>query len=208
MNSFQNYIEKYFGQHTWTTLYTYEINCDYNCGVILLYFNLTKQNVQNKTICPSLDTLRINQHIYLDIISKISILIESLLVLIDSLSISYKNVSKDMTNYNLAKIYSIIDGISASRVRYNMRRALGLYDITNMRKLSGQQKVILGRAYDETQKIVMKKLINLIDFYDDFRIVYGKTKHGLTYHSGQLPISSDNNKFLDSLLISMETLPN
>ena len=78
-DSFKKYINDNFGNHTWTTLFTYEINCDYNCGTILLYFNLTSQNIQNKSICPTLDTLRINQHIYLDIISKTSILIESLI---------------------------------------------------------------------------------------------------------------------------------
>jgi hypothetical protein len=203
-DNFQNYINDDFGQQTWTTLFTYEINCDYNCGTILLYFNLTKQNIQNKSICPSLDTLRINQHIYLDIISKTSILIESLLVLIDSLSISYKDVSKNMTNYNLNKIHSIIDGIRANRVKYNLRRALGFCDISEMTMLSDKQKKVLGRAYDETQKIIMKKLNNLVDFYDEFHIVYGKTKHGLTYYSGQLPISSHDNNFLDSLLMCMD----
>ena len=50
----------------------------------------------------------------------------------------------------------------------------------------------------------MKKLTNLVEFYDEFRIVYGKTKHGLTYLSGQLPVSSHENNFLDSLLICMD----
>lgn len=174
-NSFQKYINDNFGNHTWTTLFTYEINCDYNCGTILLYFNLTSQNIQNKSICPTLDTLRINQHIYLDIISKTSILIESLLVLIDSLSISYKGLSKNMTNYNLNKIYSIINAIRAKTVKYNLRRALGFCDISDMTILSDKQKKVLGSAYEETQRIIMKKLNNMLDFYDEFRILYGKT---------------------------------
>jgi hypothetical protein len=52
MNSFQKYINDDFGQHTWTTLFTYETNCDYNIRTILLYFKLTELHIQNKSYCP------------------------------------------------------------------------------------------------------------------------------------------------------------
>jgi hypothetical protein len=201
--NFQNFIKSNkFGQHTWTTLFTYRMNCKIVIKTIELYSNLLQQKLST-TKHSSVDILRIKQQLYLDTISKISILIESFLVLIDSLSHSYGLVSKNMLGYNLGKIHSIIKNIHANPVEYDMRLVLGLYDISRMSFLSEHQKIVLEKVYDETQKIAISKLKNLAEFYDDFYIVYVKTKHGLTYYSGQVPKSSHDNGFLDSLLICM-----
>ena len=60
------------------------------------------------------DIIRIQQHIVLDTISKIQILIESTLVLVHSLSIGYHTAAKNMTYYD----YNLLDTI-ISEIRKN-----------------------------------------------------------------------------------------
>ena len=204
INRYQNFVKSNtFGQHTYTTLFTFRKNCDYVFETNILYSKLTQQNFSNSEYS-TLDILRIKQQIHLDIISKISVLTESFFVLVDSLSYSYKDVSQNMISYEFGKIHSIIENIHANPVKYDMRLVLGLYDISQMRFLSKQQTIALQKVYDETQKMAISKLRSIANFYNEFHLVYLKSKHGLTYYSGQLPISGRTDDFLESLLICMD----
>lgn len=198
IENFNNYIfSNNFGIRTWTTLFTYRENYNFICETINLYSKLL---IQTNTQYNSHD-IRIKQQICLDIISKLSVLIESLIILINALSRPYASVPENITKYKIEKIYSIITELRSNHLSFNIRRALGLCKISNMTELSTQQRNVIAKAYTETVKVVISKLANLINFYDDFRVVYGKTKHGLTYYLGHIEKSSQKDVFHNSLLL-------
>jgi hypothetical protein len=43
---------------------------------------------------------------------------------------------------------------------------------------------LLLDLYEKTIDYVWRRLVNIADFYDRFRIAYGKSKHGLTMQTG------------------------
>ena len=152
---------------------------------------MVNANIEDLPDLNVLDRLRIRQQIYLDVISKILILIESTMVLVDSLSRpTYSDLLENMTNYQFTYLYSILENIRQEK--YNMRPILGLYDITKIDILTSEERKILSKIYSESQKVALDKLKILVEFYDDFRIIYGKTKHGLTIRSGFVPNSQFN----------------
>lgn len=112
---------------------------------------------------------------------KIEILIESTLVLVHSLSSGYYTVAQDMTFYDFKLLYSIIEKIRDKD--YNMRRILGLPDLSTL-SLSPEEKSYLKRDFNECEVKAWNALNKLAEFYEKYRLIYGKSKHGLTIQSG------------------------
>jgi hypothetical protein len=151
----------------------------------------------------------INQFIYLDVISKLEILIESSLVLIHALSHNYNQVASLMLYYDTNLINTVINKINNRR--YNLKKVFGLPNISKLSILSKEERKYLVNEYDEMEKILYSCLLYLIKFYNKFRLIYGKYKHGLTIVSGlnifpssnALPTNSEC-KFENSMLVGYD----
>ena len=131
-----------FGKYTYTTIYVFHVNLNYTIRTIELYSILIKK-LDEGLIKHSFDDsqlLRIKQHITLDCISKIMVLIESTLMLCYALSEGYAKVPEIMTYYELTKIDSAINSIK--KEEYNMRKILGLPDL-ELLDLSEDEKKFL-----------------------------------------------------------------
>jgi len=82
-------------------------------NIMELYENLVKCDIH----------IQVKQHIMLDIIVKIMILIETTLVLVDALSMGYHMVVKKLTYYSFSDVYQIMENILTSK--HNHRKVLG-----------------------------------------------------------------------------------
>jgi hypothetical protein len=135
------------------------------------------------------DNIRIKQQITLDVIMKTQILIESALVLIHSLSTGYSTVARNMTYYNMDLVNNIIKEITKGKklknYKYNIRKALGLPNLRYL-LLSHEEKRFLNEDFVTGEYEFIQQLKQLAAFYDKFRVVYGKSKHGLVYIAGGL----------------------
>jgi len=197
---------KKFGIDTWMTLQLFKNNTHYILTTLKLYGVLIKRldegNIPNN-LGPR-DKVVVKQFIILDVIMKLEILVESTLVLIQALSKDRNSVPKFMTYYDTDIIRIAIDKIKNRR--YNMEKILGLLKISQIPFLSREERKYLSSDYGELVKKMYKNLDTLAEFYEDFRLIYGKTKHGLTINPG-LDLTYDpqhiqkNPQFEDSLLI-------
>lgn len=148
-----------------------------------------------------MDILRVKQNIYVDVISKLSILIESTIVLLDALSYSkYKKIPHNLVYYDFKLVYSIIKKLRKKNPPYNFRKILGLYYLPKNTILTKQEKELVGKIYSKIEKVMITKVKSIIEFYDNFRIVYGKSKHGLTMYSGIVEKNNTKFEFDKSLL--------
>ena len=175
---------KEFGIDTWMTIHLFKNNTHYILNTLKLYGVLIKRldegNIAN-TLIPR-DKVIVKQFIILDVIMKLEILIESTLVLIHALSKDRNSVPKLMTYYDTDIIRIAIEKIKNRR--YNMERILSLLKISQIPFLSKEERKYLAFDYGESVKKMYKNLDTLADFYEDFRLIYGKTKHGLTLNPG------------------------
>ena len=178
-----------FGLETWMIIESFWINFSNIIATMELYENMVKCEMH----------IQVKQHIMLDIIVKIMILIETTLVLVDALSIGYHMVVKKLTYYSFSDVYQIMENIRTSK--YNYRKVLGFPSVGKL-PLTKEEQKYLANNYQNGFTIFSTALNSLIEFYNKFRILYGKSKHGLTIVSG---ISPDTNAtspvFEDSLLI-------
>jgi hypothetical protein len=195
LERYESFIRsKKFGEDTLRTVHLFGFNVVHSMNTIELYFVLIKRlnegdiKMSNAT---KGDQVRVMQHVYLDMIMKIEILIESTLVLIYSLSQSYQSVPQNMTNYSIQLVYEIIKKIRKRSKDMNMRRILALPNPAKL-KLDHHERKLLLDVYDKTEDYFWKRLVSFADFYDRFRIVYGKSKHGLTMQTG-LSLILENN---------------
>jgi hypothetical protein len=172
-----------FGLDTWTTLVLLNQNSHNILLTIQLYGIIVKRlddgDIPNNF--RSIDSVRIKQHIYMDVIMKIQILIETLLVLIHALSKNYSKVSQILTFYDTKLVRSIIEKIRTKK--YNIRKVLGLPKLGKL-PLNDEQNRFMLLEYKEWERLANEIFCKLADFYEDFRIAYGKSKHGLTFQTG------------------------
>jgi hypothetical protein len=178
-----------FGIHTWTTIFNFGINTHDIILTIQLYSTLFERLDKGDLLTNNnqQEISRIKQQFVLDAILKLEILIESTLVLVHSLSIEYHTVAKNMTYYDSALVESIIREISINKkirnYKYNMRRVLGLPNLKHL-SLSTKEKELLNSDFESFELTFLDVLKTLVSFYDKFRIVYGKSKHGLAFITG------------------------
>jgi hypothetical protein len=178
-----------FGLDTWMIIERLRINFSNMIATMELYQNMVKCDMH----------IQVKQHIMLDIIVKIMILIETTLVLVDALSTGYHMVVKKLTYYAFSDVYQIMENIRTNQ--YNYRKVLGFPSVDTLPLASEEQKY-LAKNYQKRFTSFSTALNRLIGFYNKFRILYGKSKHGLTFVSGVMPGASVTSLvFEDSLLI-------
>ncbi len=86
-----------------------------------------------------------------------------------------------MTFYDTRVVRSIISKVLGKK--YNLRKVLGLPNLKNL-PLTEEERRFMLKEYKEFDRLANKILHRLINFYEDFRIAYGKSKHGLTFQTG------------------------
>jgi hypothetical protein len=175
-----------FGGPAWQTIYLFNYNLLHMINLVELHFVLLDRMDNpdpNKRIdLSNLDPMRIvtlKQITYLDILSKIQSLIESTLIFVGSLSEGYKQVANDMSFYDFNKLNNIISKIKKKKC-FNMRKALGFCDITQL-GLEPEERKLMSKAYLLNCDYFYTIFIKLITFYEKYKIVYGKFKHGLNF---------------------------
>lgn len=187
MNNYYSFIKSNkFGEDTWRTLHLFGYNITLSINTIELYLVLIKRldegDIDISSI-PKDNQIRIRQHIYLDMIMKVEILIESTIVLIAALSKGYRYVPTNMTNYEINFVYETVKKIRKKSKDLNMRVILGLPNPSKL-PLNRQERRLLLDLYEMNYEYFWNRFQNLVDFYDKFRIVFGKSKHGLTMQTG------------------------
>jgi hypothetical protein len=174
-----------FGLETYNTLFLFNINISYLIETVTIYDRLIQKlgTTEFPLEFNDLRLLRLKQYIKLDAISRIEAAIESTLVLIDELSNGYSNVARSMTYYGIKRPRDIVKKIISTKNPYPMRKVLALPDIGSL-ELDPAERKLLGTIYIDTTKTAFSYIKKLAKFYDRYRIVYGKHKHGLTLESG------------------------
>lgn len=191
-----NFINKNIGIDAWVTLSCFQINSLTTIKQIEMseqFWNIS--NINSNEL--SQDEIRIYQQFMLDIISKIEIIIESLLVLIHELSKGYDNLSIKMTYYRPEILQDIIKEMFINN-NYNKNRAFAIPTFTGL-SLENEERTFLENDYNNLKNLLHNNLEKLSKFYNQFRMIYGKTKHGLTYMSGTQSEGSNNSFFNSSL---------
>jgi hypothetical protein len=197
-----------FGKHTWNTLHLLNSNSYLIKKTIRIYLKLIEGS-HIESISDNIEgihLLRIKQHIVLDCIAKLQSVIETTLVLIHALSDAYGTIAEFMSFYDLRLPKQIVEKIRKND--YNMRKVLGLIDIGEL-GLSNDQRKLLGKIYSDTIEYMIKEITNLANFYDKYRIVYGKWRHGQTFQSGDTLTTTDiiphhPSNLKDSLLLVVD----
>lgn len=180
----QTYIgSEKFGIDTFKTLYLFNTNVQYALLGIKLN-GILQTKLDDKGITHNLtddELLRVKHTMILDVIMKIEIIIESTLILLDALSRDYKHVPQMMTRYNFNLLPKIIKKIRKGD--YNLRKILALPDIGSL-PISAEERRFLGNLYLESTHTVQDSLLEMIEFYQQFNIIYSKSKHGLSFVLG------------------------
>jgi len=127
--------------------------------------------------------IRIKQQMILDNMMKIEIIIESFLVLIDSLSKGYKTIAERMTGYENSFIKFVINNINNNI--YDLKKVLGLPIPSSLTLLNKEEIEFLHSDFLYGEEQFKIKITKLINFYQKFKLVYLKSKHGLTLQLGQ-----------------------
>jgi len=86
-----------------------------------------------------------------------------------------------MTRYNFNLLPKIIKKIR--KRDYNFRKILALPDIGRL-PISPEERGFLGKLYLESIQTVQDSLLEMIEFYHQFNIIYTKSKHGLSFDLG------------------------
>jgi len=185
VTNFDSFIKsKKFGIDTWMTIQLFKNNTHYILTTVELYGILIKRldegNIPNTF--SSRNKVVVKQFILLDVIMKLEILIECILVLIHCLSKDRIKLPKVMVYYDTNLIRTSINKIRDRK--YNMEKILGLLKVSNLPLLSREERKYLACDYSEFIKAMYKNLDTLVEFYENYRLIYGKTKHGLTIIPG------------------------
>jgi hypothetical protein len=174
-----------FGMHTWTTLQFFEANMHQLLETSRIYLALALK-IQDGNIMSLLEVNYSNgilsQYLILDVIAKIQTIIETTLVLIEAISNGYSSIAKTMTYYDQRLPRQIVEKIRMKC--YNFQKILGLPNISDL-PLSTEERKVLAKIFQETVNIYSKKIATIAEFYDRYRIIYGKWKHGLTIRAGE-----------------------
>lgn len=201
-----------FGTDTSTVIYLLGKNVVSIIGTIELYGVLLRkldEGAFNDVLTNTARMTEIKQHIMLDMIMKTETIIESFLVFINHLSDRYKGLAETMTYYDQNLIRTIMDKVRKKQ-SLTMRKALALPIISHLH-LDKEEAKLLVELYRESESTAWNALSTLVEFYDKFRIVYGKSKHGLTFATDvtidtgdETQTSSTSSQFENSGLIAYD----
>jgi len=170
-----------FGKATHITLYMLAANFSNIKQIIPLYLAMAiKIDEFLKPETHSRVKLRTQQFIFLDTITKIQTLIETVFVLIEALSRGYSSVPEVMTKYDQSLPRKIIKKIRGKD--YDLEKILAFCDVESL-PITDEERAHLKLLYESTIGVFWEKLNKFADFFDRFYLVYLKTKHGLSIQS-------------------------
>ena len=179
---FKSFIDSNsFGMDTYITLSLCLVNVNFGVQTVDLYWSLINKINTVKTFDYPKHELHVKQHVALDMIVKIEIMVETLFVMIDALSKGYPHVSKQITRYDSKLPKQIIAKIHSKK--YDLYKIIQLPKIQTL-NLSSEESKFLQTVFDSTIDLVWSKLIKFANFYDKYYLVYLKTKHGLSIQTG------------------------
>ena len=186
---------------TYITLSLCLINVNYGVQTIDLYWSLIDKITTVKPFDYPRHELNVKQHVALDTVVKTMIMIETLFVMIDSLSKGYSYVSKQITRYGNGLPKQIIGKIYSKE--YDLYKIIQLPDIDTL-DLSPNENKFLKKIFDSTLELVWSKLTKFANFYEKYDIVYLKTKHGLSIQTGAHFSNSDGLDFKKSYMRALD----
>ena len=99
----------------------------------------------------------------------------------EALSKGYSSVPVIMTRYKPKLIYDIIEHIKHKK--YDMDKVLGLPNI-DILPISNEEKEFLTTLFSHSSNSMYTSLLKIIDFYQQFTLIYNKTKHGMIFELG------------------------
>jgi hypothetical protein len=190
-----------FGWDTWLTLTVFIENVRNVESTMSIYSHLLEKLNKDEVFLakltdqqikvPDQEMLRIKQHIVLDMILKAEIVAESSLVFIHELSNGYAGLSKRMARYPLEFAKNQVFR-KVREMDFSLLRALGVPSIANM-QLEEHEETVLNTLYQQTEDTVWEHLGMLADFYDKFKTVYNKYRHGLILRTGTARTNNNDN---------------
>jgi hypothetical protein len=208
-----------FGGDTWLTLTVFNKNIIDVESTMYVYYSLLKKldeeflaKLMDKQIkVPDQDILRTKQLIATDIILKAEIIVESSLVFIYELSNGYSELPKRMARYALEFVQNKVMKKVWEKDFY-LQRGLGVPSIANM-QLEEHEEALLQAFYEQAEDNAWVQLGKLADFYDKYKTVYNKYRHGLILRTGLTPTNgnkdtSNSNGAFDLDNSALEALDN
>jgi hypothetical protein len=192
----ESYIDSdEFGRDTWVTLTVFNENVNNVIVMMRLYHDLLRYLDQGflPANLPQQPMLRIKQHIVLDLILKAQIIVESSLVFLYELSKRYHGLSRRMARYTLDHVNNVVlSAIWESDINFRLLPAMGVPPIADM-PLEQHEVTVLQSLYRQTEDNAWIQLRRLADFYDRFKTVYNKYRHGLILRTGETPVNDNDN---------------
>lgn len=176
------YIIKEIGIETWSIIKLFEVNTLDTFNTISILQNVIENDSSilipnlTKVVDEASDSLRIKQKMILDVIIKLQIVLESLLILVDSLSEGYKETPTKMLKYG--ECFRVVDRIK-SRGYTEFWKILGLAPIEGLDILNEEKKFLFSQ-YQKVENHFYQILDRLCYFYNKYYDPYLKGKHGLS----------------------------
>jgi hypothetical protein len=183
-----------FGMDTWVTITLFNENVNNVITTMRMYHTLLNNNGLLSGQLPDIQTLRITQHIVLDLILKAQIIVESSLVFLYELSTNgYRELSRRMARYTLDHVNNVVlRAIFESDIDFRLLRAMGVPPIAGM-PLEQPEVTLLQSLYRQTEDNAWAQVQRLADFYDRFKMVYNKYRHGLILRTGSTRTNNNDN---------------
>jgi hypothetical protein len=182
------FIANELGWASYVSMELFRFNVQIMISVVELEGILLKklENNEIKHTMSEEQLIRVKQFILLDSLSKIMIIIEGLLVLCSALSrVSRKNISSKMMRYTQEQIDAFIKRFK--RGKASIWRIAGFPNLGMLQRncgLDDEERKLLWKLFTDSCLVLKKALNDIIDFYQNNRVLYQKFKHGLTIISG------------------------
>jgi hypothetical protein len=167
------FLEESFGKNTYDTLLMFNNNANNIKRMIELYWNILNLDdiLKNNKEISDKELLDLKHMILLDSIARIQSLIETLLILLDSLESGYSHVASNVAFYPFKKPRQIIENFRKKKYNSKLRLILGLPDIGKL-NLEHSERRILIKVWEKTIDEMKRKILDLGNFYDLFRIIW------------------------------------
>jgi hypothetical protein len=176
INKWQEFMQsKEFGRETWIVLTLLGFNLINVIRTIELD-NVVIKKVETNEIKHTFNPrtkLRIQQHVMLDSLSKLLVVIETIFALCIGLRRGYQYVPSTLAYYDIDQTRSFIERLRKKNL--NVGTILGLPKIENL-SLDKNEKKLVGSIFAQMTKVTLQAMIRMAEFYDKYRIIYGKSK--------------------------------
>lgn len=203
------FISNEFTWASYTSLQMFDNNVRIMLSVIELE-GIMLRKVENGEIKHEMSKeqlLRIKHFILLDMLAKMMMVIEGLIVMCSVLSgygATKKHLSNRMIRYQQNQIDSFIKRFQEGRV--SIWRIAGFPELRNLQrncKLTNDERKSIWNLLSDSCLVLKETLNSIVTFYQNNKVLYGKFKHGLTIIPGLESIpGQDDMPF--SLLLALD----